>query len=543
MNARVLGAIAVADFRERVRRPAFAATLIATVALAYAVAPPTSATYSVISAGGYRGVYDGAYLGTVLALMGGLWLSFAGFYVVKNAVSRDEATGVGQILAATPMRKAAYALGKFASNLLVLAALAAVLALMAPVMQLLRGESGELQPVAMFLPFLLFPLPMLAVTAAAAVAFETLGPLRGGFGNVVWFFGWMVVVGVAAAAGPALSPALDPLGFGAVSDAMRGDLSAQQPQVPDATLSAGLIVQEGPLKTFDFSGFDVTAPLLAWRLVLLLVALGLALSAARWFARFDPSRKGPATSEPAFGPAGSETSDTNGVANGVAAAPTMDDPPAVAGSALPRAPATRGNAFGGLVAGELRVLLRGVPRWWLFGALALTVASLVVPAGWVAFPMLPLAWIWPVLVWSRLGTQQREHDVHLLVDSGPDRRRRLATEWLAGLSVAALVGLGPLVRMGLSADWAGVAAWFGGLLFVPALALALGVLGRSSRLFQAVYLLLWYAVVNAMASVDFMGAVRDGGQLTGPGPLAVSAVAAVLLVVALATQEIRHARR
>lgn len=525
MNARVLGAIALADFRERVRRPAFAAVLLATAALAYAAAPPASATYSVISAGGYRGIYDGGYLGTVLALMGGLWLSFAGFYVVKNAVSRDGATGVGQVLAATPMRRAAYTLGKFASNLLVLLALAAVLALMAPLMQLLRGESGEPQPVATFLPFLLFPLPMLALTAAAAVAFETLGPLRGGFGNVVWFFGWMAVVGLAAT-----SPTLDPLGFRAVSDAMRGDLLAQHPDVPDATLSAGLIVQERPLRTFVFSGVDVTAPLLAWRLALLLLALGLALSAALWFARFDPSRRGPATAGPAFG--------SDEVPNGATVAP-----PVVTGSALPHAPATRGNAFGRLVAGELRVLLRGAPRWWLLGAAALIVAGLVVPEGWVAFPMLPIAWAWPVLIWSRLGTQQREYEVDLLVDPAPSRRRRLAAEWLAGLLLAALAGIGPLVRMGLAADWTGTAAWAAGLLFIPSLALSLGVLGRSGRLFQAVYLALWYAVVNSTATLDFMGAIRDGDRLAGPGPLAVATAAVFLLAAALAVHETRHARR
>jgi hypothetical protein len=104
----------------------------------------------------------------------------------------------------------------------------------------------------------------------------------------------------------------------------------------------------------------------------------------------------------------------------------------------------------------------------------LIVAGLVVPADWVAFPMLPLAWVWLVLIWSRLGTQQREHDVQPLVDSGPYRRRRLAAEWLAGLSLAAFAGLGPLVRMGLAADWAGVAAWVGGAVFIPSLALALG---------------------------------------------------------------------
>ena len=123
--------------------------------------------------------------------------------------------------------------------------------------------------------------------------------------------------------------------------------------------------------------------------------------------------------------------------------------------------------FGGLVVGELRILLRGVPRWWLLGSLALILTSLVVPTSWVAFPMLPLAWVWPVLILSRLGTQQYEHYVHPLVGSALARRRRLAAEWLAGLSLTALVGLGPLVRMAVATDWVGIAAWFGGVVFIP----------------------------------------------------------------------------
>lgn len=539
MRERGLWALAVADFRERVRRPAFLVTLLAAVALGYAAIPPASATYSLINVGGYRGAYDGEYLGLVLALMGGLWLSFAGFYVVKNAVSRDEATGVGQILAATTMSNAVYTLGKFVSNFLVLTALAAVLALMAPIMQVLRGESWEIDPVGLWLPFLLFPLPMLAVTAAAAVVFETLRPLRGGFGNVVWFFGWIAAVGLAAG-----GSTFDPLGFGAASDAMRADLLAQHPGVNGATPSAGLIVQGEPLKTFDFSGFDLTPSLLAGRLVLLILAVGLALLAAMWFARFDVSRKdrsvADATSDPTVAPKAAPSGKAAGATSGDSARAA---PPTFAGSTLPAARAARGNAFGWLVAGELRILLRGVPSWWMLGAVALIVAALLVPERWAAFPMLPLAWVWPVLIWSRLGTQQREHDVHLLVDSGPYRRRRLVAELLAGLLLTALAGIGPLARMGLSADWAGTAAWAAGLLFIPSLALALGVIGRSGRLFQGVYLLLWYAVMNSMASADFMGAVRDGAHLAGPGPLAVSAVAAVLLMVALTTHEIRHARR
>jgi hypothetical protein len=179
----------------------------------------------------------------------------------------------------------------------------------------------------------------------------------------------------------------------------------------------------------------------------------------------------------------------------------------------------------------------------LLGSLTLILASLVVPASWVAFPMLPLSWVWPVLIWSRLGTQQYEHHVHLLVGSALARRRRLAAEWLAGLCLTAFAGLGPLVRMGVATDWVGIAAWFGGVVFIPSLALALGVLGRSNRLFQGVYLMLWYMVMNSIAALDFMGAIRENGYPSGPGPLTIIGTSTVLLAVALVTEEIRHARR
>jgi hypothetical protein len=548
VTPRMLTALATADFRDRVRRPAFLMAALATVALGYLAAPPASAGYTMVKVGAFRGVYDSGYLGTVLSLAGALWLSLCGFYVVKSAITRDTTTGVGQILAAAPMRTAAYLIGKFLSNLMVLAAMAGVLALTALGMLLLRGESSTIDLVALWLPFLLLCLPVLAVSAAAAVLFESLPALRGGAGNIVWCFGFLI----------AFVAGLGSTGLSAVGATLQADLLAQHPQVRSTEISVGLTMEEGGLGTFHWSGLDVTGGLAAGQLGWLGLAVLVAALPAAWFTRFDPARQrrparrsgGGADAREALGleldgDGGAAMPSVAGAGSiAGAGAPAMTDSMvgAFARAALPRGRVQRGRPVLGLVAGELRLLFKGLSRWWWLGLLGITAAGLAVPAGSGGMVLL-LAWIWPVLLWSRLGTQAIEHGVHVLTGTGPSPRQRLLGEWAAGVVVAALAGAGPLLRMLLGGDVPGSAAWLGGAVFIPTLAILLGTLSRSARLFQLVYLMLWYTVVNGLPVTDFMGALRDGDRLAGPGPLLVLAVGGILLAVAVLAQGVRHARR
>jgi hypothetical protein len=206
-------------------------------------------------------------------------------------------------------------------------------------------------------------------------------------------------------------------------------------------------------------------------------------------------------------------------------------------------PPRLGRPIVGLLVGELRVLLSRTPRWWQFGALALIGAGALVPADVATTVLLGIAWLWPVLIWSRLGTQQYEHNVHPLIAAAPALGRRLLAEWLAAVLLTAVVGVGPLVRMAVFGDRAGVAVWVAGAAFIPTLALALGTLSRSARTFQATYLLLWLLVITGERTVDFMGAVRVGGEPVGPTPAVVIGVSALLGVAVLVAYQVRHARR
>lgn len=140
------------------------------------------------------------------------------------------------------------------------------------------------------------------------------------------------------------------------------------------------------------------------------------------------------------------------------------------------------------------------------------------PTAGAARVVLPLAWIWPVLIWSRLGAQRHEHGVQALLGSYPAARHRALAEWSAGFALTAATGSVPLLRLAMAGDWQGVASWAGGAVFIPALALALGSLSRTHRLFQALYLPLWYCVFNGLPLLDYMGATRPEGRPAALSP-------------------------
>lgn len=529
MRVRVLAALTVADFRERSRRPAYLVTLAAAVALGYLALPPAGSLFVIMDAGGYRGVYTSAYAGTVTALAAGLWLMFGGFYVVRTAIARDEETRVGQILAATPLGRLAYLVGKFCSNLAVLASMAGVLAVTALVLQLVRGESASVDPVALLLPFVLLALPVTALTAAAAVLFETVPVLRSGLGNIAWFLLWMTFV--LAGDGAPLG------GMGAVAASMRAAMAAQH--LPAAgEFSLGFTGIDRPLRTFAWSGLHPAGAFIAARLLLILVMACLAVLPAAWFARFDPARTRPHRS---LAPAAAQVS------------AAVEQPPRsirpFAYPALSRVRAGRRPAFRRLLAGEVRILVQGTSRWWWLVVAALDAASLAVPAtaerpaGAVAALLLSALWIWPVLIWSRLGTQRREHGVETLLGAYPGGYRQLLAEWAAGLVLAAMVGVGPLLRMVFSGNTPGVPAWLAGALFIPSFALVLGAASRTHRMFQVCYTVLWYAAINQVAAADYMGNVLVDGRPVGPSPLLVAAVSVAMLVVTLALRAVRHVTR
>jgi hypothetical protein len=487
-RARVLWHLTRADFLERVRRTGFLVTL----GLAVYLGSVVSAGQLKLWLGDMRGIYNSAWVGVLMALVGNFFLSLAGFYVVKSAVERDRRTGVGEILATTPMSKPLYTLGKAASNLAVLLAMVAVLAAMGPVAQWMAGEETHVRLGQLLAPFLVLSLPAMAVVAACAVLFETLPVLRGGFGNVLWFFAWTGLVPAAIE----LPGFPDPYGLGVVSSRLFAVIRERFGKTEHA-FTLGALQSEGGTRTFVWEGMDWTSAAVLRQLVWLLAAVGIALLAALFFDRFDPSRGRVRSRKPKG--AVPESPGEERVAVPVLV-PTHLQP-------LPEG--ARRFSFPRLVAAEARLLLRGQRWWWWAVALGLLIAGFAAPLAAARQFALPMAWIWPLLRWSALGGREARHGTSGLVFSAAyPLSRQLPAAWASGAILAMVTGCGVAVRLGLAGDWAGLGAWTVGALFIPTLALALGVWSGGGKLFEVVYLLLWYlGPMQHVPGMDYLGAL------------------------------------
>lgn len=487
-----------ADFFERSRRYSFLITLGLTTFAAYLYLPPSSADYLTLGLGNYRGIYNSAWVGGAIAVLCSALLSLPAFYLVKNALERDEGTRVGQIIATTPLSKPMYTLGKALSNFVFLAVMVGVIALSAGAMQLIRAEAFHLNLWALFSPFIFSVLPAMAVIAALAVLFETIPWLRGTFGNVVYFILWLIMLIIAAGNIPSPQQvgeaANDLWGVQVIIASMiKGTATA----FPDyqGSVSIGAASLQAPLETFIWSGIHWTSKIIFRRMLWMGAALGVALFAALFFRRFDPA---PQKSKPGQRPEPMELPPVESVQPPVSPAPVHLTPLTM--ERLAFHPVR-------IFLAEIHLLIKGI-RWWWFVLLAgLNVAGLLLPTESARGYVLPVAWILPLALWSTLGTREARHNTSQIIFSAPHPlSRQFPLMWLAGVAVALLAGVGVAFNLILAGDWLHFLAWVIGAMFIPTLALALGVWSGSNKLFEVVYMLWWYAgPINRMESLDFMG--------------------------------------
>lgn len=497
---RLLYHLALADFLERVRRYSFLVTLLAVVFFTYLCLPaPDTPAWLYLNLGAGRPIYNSAWIGLAVAKLFAEFFPLFGFYLVKNTIERDRRTGVGEIIATTPISRPMYTIGKWLSNMAVFTVLVAVVILTSLVLQFVRAEEFTVDLWALAAPFLFLSLPMLAFIAALAVLFESISWLRGGFGNLVYYAVYFVAIfGNLQGVGSV---------WQGVNDACMAVLTGCR---PGGQIDIGGEPLAG-LPTFRYEGANWTAEILLWRFAWVVVSLVVVLCAAFFFHRFDPSRVGKTPFaqlkqmilEFILEPRQFKEPDV------IDAAPLPITAPRVRLTPLSEEARPRGKAslYTRIIAAELRLTLKGIGWYWYLIAAGIVASALFVPFDIARLLVLPIALVWPVLIWSSLGVREVQERTAPITFSLPYAlRRQLSVNWLVGAMIAVAMAITVILRLALAGDWMSCAAVLIGALFVPSFALALGCWSGTAKLFQSVYLFVWYlAAVQGVIYIDFMG--------------------------------------
>lgn len=469
------------------------------------------------------GIYNSGYIGTAAAILAATMLPLIGFYLVAGSVRRDRESRLGAILAATPLSRGEYLLGKFAAHLSYLMVLASV-ALAAGLYPFLRYGTGPLLPLHFVGVFLALVTPAVALAAAFAVLFDVTPGLRCSAGHILYFFVTIVllalpVVLVGDLAGMTTSsrlPIFDPSGIASLHQAVY----ATVPDVRRHSIATGWQSARIPVERVVWNGIPLSAGFLAARVVALVHPVILLVAAVLIFDRFDPDR----TRRPL---AARHDLDLPGT---IAPPPPQDAAPSAASPDVRYLP-TRGDpsAWRGIWAETLLIWQTApLPKWLLLPA---AVGAGIAPGYATAALLLLLT---PAV--ADVAARERIAGTASLVLSHPAIPSSRVV-WKAAATGLFVLGLAaPATMRAFASSLPQGLAFLTGLLFVVFLSTSAAHITGDGRLFTATYVPLWYAGLSGGAA-DFSGSF--GGALDGPTRTVYVAAALLAFACALAVERRR----
>lgn len=511
------------ELRLRLRSPATAIALLLVLALGWWWIPAPDGHAVSLSwkdaTGELQTPETGASaLGVAGAFLGGFLLMIPAFYLVAGAIGRDRESGLGALLASTPMGKSAYVLGKWLGHCAYLSLLVACAAPLV-LFHFAQHGVGAFDAGALLLPLLLFPAPAIPFVAALALAFETTPGLRGRGGLVAAFFALSLLLAVVPMqssgsldpearqqAGRAL-PAFDPAGLATVEQLLVRSLPAGV-----HSLATGHIIHSTPPRRVPWSGIAWDAALALRRLAMTLWSAPILLWAILRFDRFAPRR-------PARRPS---------AARG-AIDPTAPVEPSTAThrpyTSLPAGAARPGSRLA--IAAEALLVARSARLPLALAFVASLVGSLLAPAAAqvaAAIALLALA-----VALAEVGARERIAGTLELVRPLP-AIPAVVSLWKGGAAFAVvLLAIAPLALRAAFASPAALLAALLGLLFLATFAVGAARLSGSGRLLLGSYLPLGYAASSGLSPADFTGLVTGSSSLVRSALFAASGVALAAL--------------
>ena len=171
-------------------------------------------------------------------------------------------------------------------------------------------------------------------------------------------------------------------------------------------------------------------------------------------------------------------------------------------------------SFFSLVKAELQLMLKGKSKFWLILTAGLFIATVFAPLDFSYKYGLPLLWFLQVLILSQLGCRELNNRCNEYIFSAafPLRRQLPATIFSAILVMLSLA-VPVMLRELICGNMYAVYAISVGTLFIPAFAISSGIISGGSKLFEVIFTIMVYGMLNSAPFFDFTGAVAGSKEL------------------------------
>jgi len=518
--------IVKADYLQRTRSYAFLLTLAITIYVAYLFVPPVSASYTTLSAVGFKSVYNAAWVGYISATMTAVMLSFYGFLLVNNSIKRDTDTEVGLIIAATPISNFRYLLAKQLSNFVVLCTIAVCTFAVSILMFFVRGAGYPLVLAHFILPYLLFVLPAMFLVAALAVVAEVFLGKRSILQFIVYFF----LCGVALSSLNTKSTAppsgvLDPFGLSLVTSSIKNEINTRFHQHIDQVSFGFIFSKRRPFQLITWNGINWTALFILSRLLWMSFAVALVYLSSFFFHRFDFKKAAGKKKKRA------EIVPDHG---GLAVVPA-----GISSALLP--PVVFNYSIVPFIKTELLLLIRQGNKWLWLPSIGLSLSMLFTPLPIASLYLLPALWFLQVTRWSELVTKEKANRLHYFTyASYKPLQRMLPAQIIAGFLLAMALAFPLVLRYAIIMDGLSIINIIIGALFVVSLSVCMGILSGGKKLFEVIFFLLTYAVVNGLPFTDYPGSQPQHHNLVFTGVLSAIILALLLISFSARRYQVRH---
>ncbi|NMM64947.1 hypothetical protein HBE96_20345 [Clostridium sp. P21] len=485
--------IGISDFLDRTRsKTTFIITLLI-MYISYLFFPQNNSSlyYTLNYSFGkyfYRGIYNSVWLGWVSTIAFISVVTLIGFYFVRNSIKREKELLIGEITASIGTKSWIFIFGKAFGNLLFLLLQMLVVIIITIIMQFVRGESCYLQPIKLLTPFLILAVPACFITAVIAIIFEVIPFLRNSFGNVVYFFAWSGIIIYSIQ--NRTSTLADVFGMNTAAKIISEQLKLNFKELAD--IDSFSLGTSGPLhgniKTFIMDNVNISLNILFQRLFWIFIGILLLFLVSMFFKRTSLIRT-------------KASKNINSIVQEKKYTPFK-------GTMLSEIfeNKTYSNNLS-ILKSNFKIILTSPNLYWYAILIFCSIGVLFSKGDTLNKFLIPVIWILPIFIWSKLGTVQTDFNMeNYLLTYKNYRNTEPLNFTAAGILFTILINTAVIIKFLLLHNFLGILYILMGIFFVNALGIFIGNFARSPTAFEIIYIILWYVgILNGLTSLDFLG--------------------------------------